>query len=644
MSYSQPTTQLRKPILRTYTRRVDNRIFIAALAVSFLLPALFVLGSRSIQVADVRSIERGVETLFKVRLEQLESTNFVSRPSQEQLRQEREKVLRSEIAQMAQAPSRSAEPEIAATAPPNQNLPSSLPLSGPSSGQLSGQPSGQSPAPNSPQLPDVKGLAGANGQGNDLFEEDETARKLITADSGKRAVNDFEEQAGKNAIKDTVQKNRIPLTDRGGGSGRRLMENLPKPVLRVDPVVSRSISMVLESGTAPPAPVLNVSEPPIELPPVSELLPSPDLMRTSPRPPSLKDEEKELKKIRDRFVRLDDLVAVELSTYHHIGGDGYFMIRIRPKSADERLRVLPKDLVLVLDASASMGRRRIEVLKQGIREILNRLRPEDRFNVVGFKQSVKRFTSTLTPVTQDNLESAWQFTRPLEASGRTDIYSSLQPLVQLGTERARPLIILLFSDGRPTVGVLNSRNIINNLNRFLGPSTSIFCIGTGEELNRYLLDMLAFMNRGLVSYERQRQELPAVMQSVYGYVEDPVLLRLSANFSAVDENEIYPKILPDLYLKGELRIWGRLKNEEKFTFRLVGEAFDERKEMVIPLAVPDRDTGTYEIARDWAFHKIYHLIGRMVQEGEKPEYLNEVRNLSRTYRVTTPYSEISANP
>ena len=151
--------------------------------------------------------------------------------------------------------------------------------------------------------------------------------------------------------------------------------------------------------------------------------------------------------------------------------------------------------------------------------------------------------------------------------------------------------------------------------------------------------MLAFRNRGLVAFEQQRSALPPVLESLFGYIEDPVLLQVTADFLGVDKNEIYPKTLPHLYLKGEIRIWGRLHGEDRFTLRLVGEAFDEKKELVLELPVPERDNGTYEIARQWAFHKIYNIVGRMVVEGERPELLDEIRFLSRTYRIVTPYSE-----
>jgi hypothetical protein len=585
-----------------------DALFLLAVMVSILLHGSFLYTSWYWYVADGGEIEERVEKLFKVQIKDLESMNFASRPTSLQLQEERQKALQEQVQKISEPAFESVREQLLAMTPEIDPVPV-------------------------PEWDDA--------QRNDLFMDDQPAQQLITTEKSDTTVKNFEGAAGKDAVEDELSIERIPLMGRGTGSKNRILANLPEPNIRPDPVVSRSIATLIRmDDLAPSVPEFSVAEPPITLPPITELLPSPKLMRSSPGPASLQEEELAKEEIKERFVRLDDLLDVQLFTYHHIGGDGYFKVQIRPKTTDQqRLQILPKDVVLALDVSASMGRRRIGVVKDQVTQILTRLRPEDRFNIVGFKDDVHKFTSTLAPVSEDTLKTAVKFASSLESSGKTDIYTSLQPLVQLGTERARPLILLLFSDGRPTVGVVNSRIIINNLSRFLGPSTSIFCIGTGETLNRYLLDMLAFRNRGLVAFEQGRDELPAVIQSVYGYVEDPVLLRVMAGFISVKKEDVYPKILPDLYLKGELSIWGRLRGEEKIAFRLIGEAFDEQKEMIVELPIPEFDSGTYEIARNWAYHKAYHLVGRMVEEGEKPEIIAEIQAISRTYNIITPYSE-----
>ena len=597
----------------TSSPRRRDYFFLFAFTVSIGLHSIFFYESLSWPVNRIKNTEKKVEQLYKVKIQQLESQDYASRPNSVQLQEERQRVLQQEVNKMATVAHQSAESQLVGMAPSID--PVAIPIWDEQN----------------------------NGKGTDdeVLSTDQTAKNLITSDASKKSVEKLDIPEEKKIIKDSVTQKQIALSGRGVNMKARLMANLPEPPMQQDPVVARSITTLLrKDDMGPGGPQFNITEPPIDLPPINQILPSPNLVRTSPGPSSLKDEEQAKQKIKNQFVHLDDLLDVQLYTYHHIGGEGYFKVDIRPKASDDqRLRILPKDVVLALDVSSSMGKRRIEVLKSEIQKLLPRIRQEDRFNIVGFRQNVQKFTRTLSPIDKTVLASASKFIGLLEASGKTDIYASLQPLVQLGTERARPLILLLFSDGRPTVGIINSRNIINDLSRFLGPSTSIFCLGTGDVINRYLLDMLAFRNRGLVAFEQNRNALPEIIQSVYGYVEDPVLMRVTTDFDNVDKNDIFPKKLPDLYLKGNLTVWGRLRGENKIVLRLVGEAFDEHKEMIAELPVPDVDTGTYEIARNWAYHRAYNIVGKMVEEGEKPEYLQQIRDISRTYNIITPYSE-----
>lgn len=582
-----------------------DRFLAIALALSLLLHGGFVLWSYFKIVNVAQQAQDDLETLFKVRLDRLESKNFASRPTQRQLVDERKRVMEQEVAERAEARQRAVDGAIAQMGVPfDGDMPSS------------------------------------QGSSSDLFIDDRSAQNLVTSELGKASVMDFEEDAGVDSIMDNVAPvPKMALLGRGTGSGRRLLANLPPPALDDQPAIQRSMGSDILAQTEPPMPDVEAEDPPIVLPPVTELLPSPDLLKPSDFKSTLPSEEAAKQAIEERFVKLDDLLEVELKTYHHIGGDGYFRLRIRPKGADERLRVLPKDIVFVLDASSSMGSRRLRTIKNEVNQLLGRMRSSDRFNVVGFKGRVNLFTDTLAPINSDNTKLAREFLVDLDSSGHTDIYRSMEPLVKLGVERARPLILLLFSDGRPSVGVINSRKIINNLTQYRGPSTSIFCVGSGIQINRYLLDMLAFRNRGLVAFEPEREGLPEIIQSVYGYIEDPVLLRVEADFGFLDKNEVFPKQLPDLFLKGELRIWGRLQQQDYITVRITGEAFDEQKETILRLPVPEIDNATFEVARQWALHKIYDLIGRMVEEGETPQVLQEIQSISDTYNVVTPYSE-----
>jgi hypothetical protein len=73
--------------------------------------------------------------------------------------------------------------------------------------------------------------------------------------------------------------------------------------------------------------------------------------------------------------------------------------------------------------------------------------------------------------------------------------------------------------------------------------------------------------------------------------------------------------------------------------RLTGAAESRRKEVIFKADLRKAASGNDQIARNWAFQKIYYLIGEICRVGEKPELLNEVQQLSKKYNIRTSYSE-----
>ena len=339
-----------------------------------------------------------------------------------------------------------------------------------------------------------------------------------------------------------------------------------------------------------------------------------------------------------RYFSLNQFLSVELFVYH-VPGDpkGYFLVRIRPNERSKELPVMSKDIVFVLDASASMGRRTLSQLKTGLKLCLVELREDDLFNVVGFKRNIIQYQPGLVPANPLNIQEAIDFVDELEPSGRTDIYNSLKPISRLARGADHPFIILLFSDGRPNVGVVDSRSIINDLSANLKVNSSIFAFGAGGGMNKYLLDLLSYRNKGFVKFSQDFGRIVDQIESMDNAISDPLLINLSGDYSNISLYDVFPKTLPDLYRGGEILIYGRYTDQEKFSFRIIGEARSERKEFVIELDFPEEDNGPATLPQLWAFRKIYDIIGQMSLQGETPDLLQEIRRISETYDVKTPY-------
>lgn len=108
------------------------------------------------------------------------------------------------------------------------------------------------------------------------------------------------------------------------------------------------------------------------------------------------------------YQSIDNLLAVGLETYRDPNEPDriYFRIGIEPRS-DKPVATLPKDIVLIQDVSASMSEERMIFCRRAMASALNStLNPNDRFNVVAFRDTFERCFPDWTPVTDESGQKA----------------------------------------------------------------------------------------------------------------------------------------------------------------------------------------------------------------------------------------------
>lgn len=339
-----------------------------------------------------------------------------------------------------------------------------------------------------------------------------------------------------------------------------------------------------------------------------------------------------------KYPPLDDLLTVQLLTYHRTRQEqGYFQLVIEPKRDRRDFRIIPKDMVFVVDSSKSITQRKLDAYVEGVKRCLRSLHPQDRFNVVEFKDFTNRFSpDDVLPATPEAIARAEEFLSGLLSEGGTNVYRSLTELVTQRPTPGRPRIILLVSDGRPTAGVRTDSDIINQVTQLNSLKTSVFTFAGGEKINTSLLDLLSYRNRGARMFERDDAKIADTLAAFFDTFNSPILLNPRFNFGSIDTTEIYPKVLSDLYLNGRLEMYGRFRSEDEFSMQLLGEADGVTKEYVLQQTFTGLDNGDETVARMWAFRKVYDLVGLMVQEGGEAT-LAEIQKLSAEYKLDTPY-------
>jgi len=160
---------------------------------------------------------------------------------------------------------------------------------------------------------------------------------------------------------------------------------------------------------------------------------------------------------------MDAMVVFELERYVPPDSErGFFRLRMIPRQ-HESIGTLPKQVVFVIDSSSSILQRKLDLTRRGLLDTVRRLRPQDRFNIVLFRDNPKSFRPEPVSPSPQTFEALETFLDDLESRGQTDVYNSIRPVLQSRSAVGGPGIVMVITDGRPTTGIQDGRAIINAL-------------------------------------------------------------------------------------------------------------------------------------------------------------------------------------
>ncbi len=333
-------------------------------------------------------------------------------------------------------------------------------------------------------------------------------------------------------------------------------------------------------------------------------------------------------------------LTYELSTYQEPKtGQKYFKLLVKVRDATVLFPVIPKEIVFLLDASGSIGKPRLEQIKQGLRESLKHLNPKDHFNIIVFKDKTMYLSEESLTAEPVNIKKATDFIMDLLPGGKTDVYNAFAQSINMKV-LYNPSYRLLLSDGFSTKGIIDSREMINKVSDLNDGKVCIFSFGGGVDVSRYMLDFVAYKNRGWSQVEDQEAFIGRELAKMYNRIKDPLLLKLRYHTSGLNnEDNIYPKVLPDFFKGAEFIIYGTYTNENKFVVQVLGDTTTETKEFMINASFQDAAVGNKEIVREWAFHKIYYLISRLKYKADNRDIIQQINELCAKYNIVTPYSK-----
>jgi len=337
-----------------------------------------------------------------------------------------------------------------------------------------------------------------------------------------------------------------------------------------------------------------------------------------------------------RYKTVSHQPQFSLLTHRLPGEEGFFSITLVPPSERREAKVVPKEMIFVLDRSGSMEGVTMEKAKEALVKALRRLNDGDAFNVILFDDAVERLWERPRAVDAVNVQAAVRYTEAVAARGGTEMEAPLLEALGYPDEPSRQRIVLFITDGN--VGY--EQRLLGMIRQNLGRAR-IFSVGIGSSVNRYLVGEVAREGRGIAEFIRQDEDVAERLDLIYRRISSPILTNVDFDFDGLEVADIYPERARDLFAEEPTTLVGRYHTTGQGTLRVKAHAADGDVDWEFPLDLPAEQSANPALRYAWAKQKIDSLALTALGE-ETPELKEEIIELSRRYSVLSKYTAFIA--
>lgn len=318
-------------------------------------------------------------------------------------------------------------------------------------------------------------------------------------------------------------------------------------------------------------------------------------------------------------------------------GDGYFMLMIQPKASFKISEITPKEMIFVVDCSGSMSGFPIEKAKEAMKLSIENMNPDDYFNIIKFSDAANGFAPHMVSNTPENVKKALKFVDNMQGTGGTMMIEGIKAaLEQRNPNRKLHRFVFFMTDGY----IGNEREILAAIEDKLG-NARLFSFGVGSSVNRYLLEKMAQVGRGQVTYCRHDEDPQPKIELFYERIAKPYLMDIEIDWNGLEVIEVFPQRIPDLFAAQPVIIHGRYTKAGSATIKVTGKVRGKPVTQTIPVTFPAVEPSHDVIATLWARTKISYLSDEM-HHGEKPEIVDQITQIALKYKLMSKYTSFVA--
>ncbi|XP_072506045.1 inter-alpha-trypsin inhibitor heavy chain H1 [Notamacropus eugenii] len=329
--------------------------------------------------------------------------------------------------------------------------------------------------------------------------------------------------------------------------------------------------------------------------------------------------------------------------------------------APKNLKNMVKNVVFVIDTSGSMAGKKIKQTKKALFKILDDIKPDDYFNFILFGGHVKAWKNSLVQATSANLQEARVFVENFGVTGATNLNGGLLEGINILNKahevdprlRNNAPIVIMLTDGEPTVGETNLTQIRTNVKNAIQGKFPLYNLGFGEDVDFNFLEAMSLENNGAARRIYRDNDATEQLQGFYEEVANPLLTDVEFQYPKASIQALTENRVKQFYEGSEIVVAGQLTDGGKKGFKADVTGRGAGQDLVTTCLVNEeemektlRERGHMfedHIERLWAYLTIQQLLEKRTKANNEKE-INDLsakaRDLSVKYKFVTPLTSM----
>ena len=318
-------------------------------------------------------------------------------------------------------------------------------------------------------------------------------------------------------------------------------------------------------------------------------------------------------------------------------GEPHYLLMVMPPDVGEAMAVrMPREMIFIIDTSGSMHGVSIAQAKRALQRALDRLQPEDRFNVIEFNSQANPLFATSVAADTAALRSAKDFVSQLQANGGTNMQPALQHALRSAAPESHLKQIIFITDG--SVG--NEEGLFGLIETGLG-NARLFTVGIGSAPNSWFMRKAAEEGRGSFTTISSLHEVGEKMDHLFHKLEQPQVTNIVVQWPSSVLIDPYPAVVPDLYL-GEpvtikVKASGTLRPGD--SVRIAGDSIGGAWTRDLEMNISEDSPG---IAALWARARIANLLDLERRGADAQETRKTIVDTALKHHLVSKYTSLVA--